>query len=190
VPIKLAQGFGMLFLRRVTRWNGHACRTCGTELFRRYQNGTLVKGWWGVISFVSNFFYIAGNLKAKKVLDRMRPPAGPPAPGQRPLPVGRPLVQRAGVWVVAAMIVISGVSFARDLQSDGPPSSTPQVGDCGQRNGTKFVRVPCDSGDAAYRVVAVLPLSADPDTGCPTEATAYSIGSDHYTCWASTSQGA
>ena len=74
---------------------------------------TLIKGWWGVASFIANVFVVAGNWSQKQYHKTQAPrahPRGLTTPRSTPLPSGRPLRQRLGPWI--ALVVLTLVAFA------------------------------------------------------------------------------
>jgi hypothetical protein len=64
-------------------------------MFRFVQNDTLIKGWWGIISFFTNFGYIMSNMAQRQHVQRLGTPAPTPrtliSPQPHPLPVGNPI---------------------------------------------------------------------------------------------------
>jgi hypothetical protein len=99
------------------------------------QNRTLITGWWGVISFFANWMTVGRNAIAARRLQ------GLPVPSQSPdaastlgasLDPGKPLVQRAGVWVAVAVIVVLGAVLASESSSSsgygGSTGYTPPTG--------------------------------------------------------------
>ena len=83
---------------------GPFCRSCGIEVFRRQMAHTLGAGWWGVISFVTNFGVILGNLRARRAITTLAEPLASPI--RPPLPSGRPLWRRPATWVAPALVTL------------------------------------------------------------------------------------
>ena len=115
VTVTLRRGVGMLFDRRHYSYTIRSCKSCGTEMFRQFQNATLVSGWWGIISFFTNFYYVVANFMAYRVLRTLPEPVRPTGPIYAPRPEpgspGRPLVARAGVWIAIVALGLA-VSYA------------------------------------------------------------------------------
>src|SRR5581483_8076810 len=170
VPVTIRCETGML-LRRKRSWvDGPFCRECGLSAFRGMTNRTLIRGWWGLISFFANILTVLNNTA---VWWRLRPLAAPTStPGvraarDRPLGRGRPLVARAGVWVAAAVcaFVVAGIVQSNRTPPAGAParvSSNYDLGgkclvlsadgqriqnvvDCGQSHNARIVSVVASS---------------------------------------------
>jgi hypothetical protein len=65
VPAKyceFTQGIGMLVLRTQRGVRGNMCKQCASQYFWHYTGLTLVTGWWGVISFITNIVFIISNV--------------------------------------------------------------------------------------------------------------------------------
>jgi hypothetical protein len=133
--VTLRQESGKLLWRTRRLVEGHFCRDCGISLFRDMQNRTLITGWWGIVSFFANWMTIGRNAIAAR---RLR---GLPVPSRSPdtasalgasLDPGTPLVQRAGVWVAVAVIVVLGAVLASESSSSsgygGSTGYTPPTG--------------------------------------------------------------
>jgi hypothetical protein len=118
---------GKLFVRSIRKTKAPLCRHCGEALYRDAQNQTLLKGWWGVLSFFANFFYLLDNLSQHGNLRSLTAPTPTPksaiTPSSRPLPVGPPLASRAGVWVATALLVaVASIAYG-DWKSSQPTSA-------------------------------------------------------------------
>jgi hypothetical protein len=95
----------MILMWRMQTYKGTFCRTCGTAMFRDRMNRTLITGWWGLIAFFANFVFVIGNLKAFREVSKLAPPSPTSfSAGRRPLAVGAPLWQRAGLWIGCAVV--------------------------------------------------------------------------------------
>jgi hypothetical protein len=147
------------------RIDAELCRDCAMAFGRAKQNRTLLTGWWGVLSFFRNLGIIAGNASGLSRAGRMRAPQRDQrvvTPLTSPLPQGKPLLARAGVWVTAIAIAGLGVVAVNDAQTSGantsnsnassyrPPAAAAQreatwaVGSC--ITGSSMVEpVPCSS---------------------------------------------
>lgn len=128
--IHLRRNVGLLLTRR--RYGGDItlCRGCGITLFRQFQNSTMVKGWWGPISFFINVGCVFGNAASwlKIVnLDEPIPPTSPlDVPLSRPMPPGPILLRRAGVWVTVALFIFLGSRIGNHSDTI-PPVTAPDL---------------------------------------------------------------
>ncbi len=103
----------MLVLREVTEHTPRLCREHGEQKARSYLLKTSFLGWWGIISFFTNFGAIATNHAALRAYRRLAPPTGEvqlrgPSPAQAR--------QNAAQWrflrwltVAFAMLIVVGV---------------------------------------------------------------------------------
>jgi hypothetical protein len=170
--VTFMQGIGMLFMRRAKTLRIRVCRQCGTALYRRVQSNTLLTGWWGVISVVSNLAYIWGNFKERRTLDALGEPRPPrerttQTPRTSPLPVGTPTLLRPQslAFVAIAIGVVLFLGSSDRSSSGSPPALT--VGACGSHAGTQVqYPVDCADGQANARVVAILPSTSE-EGDCP-----------------------
>ncbi|HVT82761.1 MAG TPA: hypothetical protein VHM90_19140 [Phycisphaerae bacterium] len=65
VPAKyceFTQGIGMLVLRTQRGVKGNMCKQCASKYFWELTGLTLLTGWWGVISFITNIVFIISNI--------------------------------------------------------------------------------------------------------------------------------
>ena len=168
-PIKLTQQTGMVFTRRSGAMNTVLCRSCGTALFRQAQSHNLASGWWGIISFFANFFYLGGNAFRSMKHRLIGPPAGPPL--ARPLDPGRPVWLRWQIIVPVALAVLAiiGIVSAAGHQNVG----TLHAGQCvNVPTAGKFsdvTLVPCEEphdAEVAGVLPASTPASVDIDEAC------------------------
>lgn len=113
IAVSFQQGVGLLFTRRAATTAGTLCRDCGQSLGRQAANRTLWTGWWGVISFFSNFAYIFTNARGLLRLNRLPRPQGASGYALNP---GKGLFARSGVWfaVVLALVGIGALSSESD----------------------------------------------------------------------------
>jgi hypothetical protein len=170
--VTFMQCIGMLFLRRAKTLRIRACRDCGRALFRRTQSLTLLTGWWGMISAVTNIAYLWGNFKERRTLDALGEPRPPrerttQTPRTSPLPIGTPTLLRPQSLAFVAIVVAVVLFFTTsDPSSSGsPPALT--VGACGSHAGTQVqYPVDCTDGLANARVVAILPATSG-EADCP-----------------------
>jgi hypothetical protein len=60
--VEFYQNIGILFVRQSSYVKGNLCKRCINQQFGRKTLITLFLGWWGVISFCINWFYLANNI--------------------------------------------------------------------------------------------------------------------------------
>jgi hypothetical protein len=168
-PIKLTQQTGMVFTRRSGTINAVLCQSCGTAMFRQAQSHNLASGWWGIVSFFANFFYLGGNAFRSMKHRLIGPPAGPPlAPAPDP---GRPVWLR---WQIIVPVVLAVLAIIVIVSATGHQNvGTLRVGQCiNVPTAGKFsdvTLVPCEEPHDA-EVAGVLPgstpSSVDIDEAC------------------------
>jgi hypothetical protein len=111
---------GRIVTRVVRTLEASLCRDCGEAMYRAAQNETLIKGWWGVISFFANFVYIFSNWFHSRNLAYLGRPTPTPkvllTPVSAPMPVGPPLIKRLGLWVAAGPYLWLGNSGRRNAE--------------------------------------------------------------------------
>lgn len=140
------------------RLDAELCRDCAMAFGRAKQNRTLVTGWWGVFSFFRNVGIIAGNASGLSLAGRMGVPKRDErvvTPLSSPLPQGKPLLARAGVWVTAVAIAGFGALAASGAQSSSSPSPADlrwEVGAC-VAGGSMVGVVPCSDSHSG-RIVS------------------------------------
>jgi hypothetical protein len=102
---------GIIIYGQIRSHRGVLCRDCGLSSFRRLTNQTLLAGWWSVVGFFMNIAAVINNWNQWRMLRRLAPPT---RSGQYPpLPAGRPLYQRPGVFVATAVwLFVIGVLVA------------------------------------------------------------------------------
>jgi hypothetical protein len=145
-------------------FNGPFCRQCGIAQFRAAMNHTLLAGWWGVISFFLNWRTIIANLEARRAVVALAEPTrafGSPAP----MPVGRPVSRRAGVYVVAAIavgaVLIVAVQRNEPRPFDGARTPQDLIGRC-----IHVVDGRIGEGDCSSREGRISRIVTDPSQ-CP-----------------------
>lgn len=67
---------GLVFLRTVRKVDTPLCREHGAKKARSFLLQTAVFGWWGVISFFTNFGVIARDISARRAYRRLPEPTG------------------------------------------------------------------------------------------------------------------
>lgn len=136
-PVDLRAHTGMVVMARYALLSGFFCRECGMAMFRDRQNHTLIRGWWGVVAFFTNFYAVAKNVISWTRLVALPPPTGrADAP---PLDPGRPLFARLGVWVVVALFLAGNV-----VLDSGDPPNPDLAGTCVNLGRDGMQRVDCD----------------------------------------------
>ena len=172
VEAEFRRNTGLFIMFRTETFGGRHCRECGIARFRDTTNHTLFAGWWGLISFVLNWVFLALNVASWRKVAALPTPLRDPR--QRPpLAMGRPLVQRFGIWVPIALALVIGVGAvtAEDPKTDGFTNvyrAEDLLERCIEVVDDEVGEVPCD-GPNDGRVTAV----AEDDLGCP----ATSVGS-------------
>ena len=125
VNARVGSETGKILTRTKRRIDGPFCRDCGVATFRYMTNRTLLVGWWGIISFFANWLTIVRNVGAWW---RFRSLATPqPTPSvvgitPRPLPTGRSLWRRSGVYLALGLLVVV-ISIAVSGGNDNPSNS-------------------------------------------------------------------
>ena len=104
---------------------------------RRLQADTMTTGWWGLISFFTNFGAVAGN--AASLRRRAALPSATPRPVNAPGP-GRTVFLRPLTYV--APLAIAGVAIDAAVQPDAPGWHT---GSCVSVTGKTAVPAACSS---------------------------------------------
>lgn len=183
-PVTLRREAGFIIWRSRSKVAGPFCQTCGMSLFREMQNSTLLRGWWGVISFFANLSSIFWNLNARRHLKRLGPPTSrasdveAPLPG--PIPVGAPLHRRAGIYVTAAALAIFVAAGAADSEEPIETDNEILVGTCFTMTADGYFDeiVSCtDAWDG--KVVDVV----GNDEPCPSNGDNYFDGEDEDICF-------
>ena len=124
--VKFTRQVGLIFQRRVGRVENRLCRSCALAIGRSFQTKTLAAGWWGTISFFTNFGYVFGNAKQLRDIGRMAPPEAPEGFRTMPIDPGKEVWKRplsyVGIGVFAVIAVIAATS---DSSTSAPRSSVP-----------------------------------------------------------------
>lgn len=179
VAITLRRGVGMFYMRRRTISHVIVCRRCGLAQFRAYQDSTLIRGWWGMISFFMNFFYIFANTRAYFTLRSLGEPKRPEGvfvvPRSEPANPGRPLVARVGLLCSVGAVLVAG-AYVQHLGDANPNTLNGlpqdyQVGACVAHSGHYIVgMVSC----AATHFAKVVAIKVDA-LSCPTYTDNYFV---------------
>jgi transposase-like protein len=143
---------GIVIAFRMRRIRGTFCRDCGVAMARRTQNRTLLAGWWGLFAGVANLFALGVNGAALDAFRRLPAPTG--TPSSPPLPPGRSLFQRAGVYVAAVAMVASFVVGFAVVGTRANPSAF--NGKCVAFDTAKVIAKPTCGSSHDGRVVAVV----------------------------------
>jgi hypothetical protein len=107
--VSFQQNIGLLFMRNTKKWEGVACQDCGRSVGRKFMNLTLVTGWTGIISAVTNFGAIGKNASSLAKLNKLSAPLNRPPSAPSP---GRPIFARPGFFGLAAVVGFVGYSIA------------------------------------------------------------------------------
>lgn len=147
------------------------CRNCALALGRAQQNKTLYSGWWGIISFFTNFALIYRNARAlryaSKWLTTPQRVSGVVAPMRQPASVGRAVARRGGFWFATALVLaVVGGGAAVAANHQAAPTFT--VGNCVSGTGSSVQPVSCsDSHDG--KIIDEVTTQTD----CPASADGY-----------------
>jgi hypothetical protein len=117
VDATFRQETGMIFWRTRSQVDGRFCRNCGVATFRELQNRTLMTGWWGVLSFFTNWLTLFRNIASVQRI-RALPLTDPGGSNVAAMDPGKPLFQRGGIWVAAVVIVILGAAVASEARQE------------------------------------------------------------------------
>ena len=172
IEITLKREIGMVFRRRRIRYHGLYCRDCAMALFRDTQNATLLSGWWGIFCAPVNVGTVVSNYREFKRLREMAEPTAPTVPVTvervTPAPVGKPLVQRSGVWLtpifVAALLVYGVHYLPRAFERQG---FNYQVGACVTMNASDVTGVVSCAQTHNAKIVSI----GATQTECPGDTT-------------------
>jgi hypothetical protein len=168
--VKFKACIGKLVWRQVRSWEGPLCRGCGEALYREMQNETMVKGWWGVISFLANVFAILSNWSQHQRVKALGLPMATPksfsTPANCPLSPGLPMWQRLGPWMSVVVILVAGFIIAGSASSSS--SGNFATSPCGRMvNGSQLERLSCSDPSVTVEVLAGLGPYATSNAGCP-----------------------
>jgi DnaJ domain len=110
------------------------CRSCGLALGRARQNRTLLAGWWGILSFFRNIGIVWTNSRALHRVASLSDPHRDrtvATPLTQPLPPGRSVFGRAGIWVsVGAATALAAIVVDVSSQPAEPAVTPWAVGTC------------------------------------------------------------
>jgi transposase-like protein len=150
---------GMVFMFTRQTHKGRFCRDCGRAVGRGVMDRTLVRGWWGFLSFFFNWFALFTNLVAFRHLTELGAPHGDA--DAAPMPAGKPMWKRFGIYVTAVMLMV----FAALALASDETKSEDFAGKCvsfsADRTHVRTVASCRDGHDG--KVVSVVPRGAD----CP-----------------------
>jgi DnaJ-like protein len=196
--VTLKSGSGKVIWRTIRTWRGDLCRNCGMAMFREAQNETLIKGWWGIISFFANIAYVISNIAQRQRIRNLQRPQATPmvavTPLSQPAPETAPLSRRAGPYVAVVALLIAAAMAAGALapESGGssPTSSAPSlslppvVKDCGYTSGSYIIKVSCSDSSATLRIAARYP-SGTSEYRCPSFVSYWTTdkNSGELLCW-------
>ena len=60
--VEFYQNIGLLLMRYQRSIRGNLCKSCISKHFWELTGLTLVTGWWGLVSFVVNWFFLINNI--------------------------------------------------------------------------------------------------------------------------------
>jgi hypothetical protein len=116
---------GKVIFRTRRSVSGPFCRDCGLATFRILTNRTLIFGWWGVISFFTNWLTIARNMQSCKTIIGLGAPTRKPDVIGRisgPLDPGKPLHRRFGIYF-AGLLVLGTLAVLSNQATPKRPTS-------------------------------------------------------------------
>jgi hypothetical protein len=86
---------GMVILMQYLTAKGPFCRDCGLATFRQMTSSTLVRGWYGYVSFgITPIVVISNAVKQRKVAELPAPMPSPYGQSRQPMDPGVPLMSR------------------------------------------------------------------------------------------------
>jgi hypothetical protein len=116
---------GLIFMRRVGKFEARLCKNCALALGREYQSKTITTGWWGTISFFANFAYIAQNAGELMKAKRLKDPESPVGFRTSPLDPGLNIAQRPVTWLGPIVIaVVFGIAAVNGGGSESSGNSS------------------------------------------------------------------
>ncbi len=192
-PVKFRQQTGMIVARRIRSLEGPMCRDCALSVGRSLQNRTLMTGWWGVISFVVNLYYVAANASALSRSAALDAPERSPqvmAPLSGPMDPGPSVFGRLGFWLVAAVVALIIYAGANDNSNSASGSgyAPSTAGSLAVTNPARWEVGSCVSGYSVVRPVScrsphtgMIVASATTASRCPSQSDAYV--EDGYLVW-------
>lgn len=113
-----APAINVVFRQRVRRHQvvstaGYYCRSCGIATFRNTTNGTLLQGFWRLLSLVSTIAIVRGNIVQRRRITRLSPTSDPTSArvgGTEEIPErlnpGQPLLLRSGILAIGATVLL------------------------------------------------------------------------------------
>ena len=66
--VEFYQNIGVLVIRFQRSIRGNLCKSCINKHFWELTGLTLVTGWWGLVSFFVNWFFLINNISATAAL--------------------------------------------------------------------------------------------------------------------------
>jgi hypothetical protein len=115
-PVMFGRVTGMILLFRLNKIAFTACRSCGLSVGRAQQSKTLMTGWWGIISFFCNIWYVLRNAVSLVRVSKLDQPSGGVS---QPLDPGRSAFLRLGSLIAVAFF---GAWILIANAADGPAS--------------------------------------------------------------------
>jgi hypothetical protein len=153
--VAFTQQTGMLFRRKWRTIDGELCRSCGLAIGRSFLNKTLMTGWWGTISFVTNWFYAARNVIGLTRCHRLAEPMHPRSDEApvKTLHPGKPVMQRAGAWVFIGLMAVAGIAIRNESHANAAKAAS-------HERGVAATCIALRSGQSADSVAAELLAAA------------------------------
>lgn len=87
--VKFNSVTGLIIFWRWFTFEAKLCRFCGIAMYNENQRNTLVKGWWGILSFFATIFAFFSNLSQSRQIHKLSQPQGryPGAYSLSPVPL-------------------------------------------------------------------------------------------------------
>jgi GYF domain 2 len=115
-PFVFKQVIGMVYFRRVKTLTGGYCRPCAQATGRKIQSLTILTGWWGIISIITNFGVIVANAMALWDARKMDSPRGGDNPKR--LSSGLPVIVRPATL---AFFALAALLYFAKIRAGGEP---------------------------------------------------------------------
>jgi hypothetical protein len=166
---------GMILMRRHFRRSVTACRDCGLSIARKWQNQTLLQGWWGLISFFVNFYYVAANAATIHSFARLAKPIPPTEavvpPVAAPQSPGRSVWLRPGVLVTGLAVAVASLISYAQVNSHNELASSHQwkVGKCVAVSTNEITGFTACGGTSEIVIVGIVSQKAN----CPKFTSSY-----------------
>jgi len=171
IPVKFNSVSGFVIFWRWYTLNARLCKACARAMYDENQRNTLVKGWWGLLSFFATIFVFFSNMTAFRRTRTLSAPQGryPGAYTISPIPLvmstpwwKRPSAIIASLVAIVVSLGILGVN-AESGGTSGSGGTSPQqssvydsIGVClSEDSAGNMSEEPCDSSRANFIIVSI-----------------------------------